>query len=268
MENISGTWVGNLEGPTNRGSMVIELSHDRNRLYGYGNFNEPKLGNYSYHIQGLVQIEEIKLFLTPDPNHSPTIVLGNIQATAKLDDKGRISGNWGSSIGTSGTFILEKNEDKHDANDKASEQAIFIIHGHDDGLKEKVARFIEKLGLEVIILHEQVNQGKTIIEKLEKHSKSTGFAIAIFTPDDVAHPLGTETQEKPRARQNVVLEMGYFVGLLGRERVSMLYKGDIELPSNILGVIYNEIDELGAWKLNLAGELKQAGYDLDLNNII
>ena len=267
MENLSGLWVGELQG-TNSGSMVVELSHDGNRLYGDGNFNEPALGSYSYHIQGVVQTEDIRLLLTPDRNHSPTILLGNIQATAKIDDEGRITGKWESSIGTSGTFFLKKNVEQHDTNNSNSDNAIFIIHGHDEALKEKIARFIEKLGLEAIILHEQVSQGRTIIEKFEEYSKRAGFAIAIFTPDDVAYPFDKKTEGKPRARQNVVLEMGYFVGLLSRKRVSMQYKGDVELPSDILGVVYNKVDDSESWKLTLAKELKQAGYDVDLNKLI
>jgi predicted nucleotide-binding protein len=268
MINLSGLWTGNLEGPQNSGSMAVKLSHDGSRLYGYGNFVEPQLGSYSYHIQGLVQAEEIKLFLTPDPRHSPNIVLGNIEATAKLDDKGKITGKWDSSIGTSGTFFLEKDVEQPTQKDPDPVKAIFVIHGHDDALKEKIARFIEKLELTAIILHEQVSQGMTIIEKFEEYSKKAGFAIALFTPDDVAYPMGQQSEGKPRARQNVVLEMGYFVGILGRDRVHILYKGDLELPSDILGVVYNKIDEAESWKMTLAKELKQAGYDIDLNKLI
>ena len=108
MENLSGNWSGELKGPTNQGTMAIELSQNSNRLFGYGHFNEPSLGIYNYHIQGSVQDEEIKLSLTPDPNHSPTISLGVVQATAKLQGEGKIGGNWNSTIGTSGIFVLER----------------------------------------------------------------------------------------------------------------------------------------------------------------
>ena len=108
MENLSGNWSGALKGPTNLGSMAVELSQNNDRLFGYGHFNEPDLGSYNYHIQGSVQAEEIKLSLTPDPDHSPTIALGVVQAKAKLQDEGKIVGNWSSSIGTAGDFILER----------------------------------------------------------------------------------------------------------------------------------------------------------------
>ena len=108
MENLSGNWSGELKGPTNLGSMTVELSQNNDRLFGYGHFNEPALGKYKYHIQGSVQAEEIRLSLSPDPNHSPTIVLGVVAAKAKLQDGGKIVGNWSSSIGTEGDFVLER----------------------------------------------------------------------------------------------------------------------------------------------------------------
>ena len=145
---------------------------------------------------------------------------------------------------------------------------MFIVHGQDDATKEKVARFIEKIGLNAIILHEQVSKSMTIIEKFEEYSKKSKFAVVLFTPDDVAYPLGKEEAKQPRARQNVILEMGYFVGLLSRDRVCVLYKGDVELPSDILGVVYNRIEDSEAWKLTLAKELKTAGYSIDLNSLI
>lgn len=272
MFDLSGTWSGELSG-TNQGRMVIILQHGGDRLYGKGHFNEPSLGVYQYNIQGVVSGEEIKLVLTPASRSSSGIQLGNIDASAKIDSTGKMSGKWQSTIGTTGTFYIAR-EQKVTPTDTKSQQkekaskSVFIVHGHDDATKEKVARFIEKLGLEVIILHEQVSKGMTIIEKFEEYAKNASFAIALFTPDDISYPLGEEEKRKPRARQNVILEMGYFVGLLGREKVCVLYKGDVELPSDILGVVYTEINDTDSWKLSLAKELKIAGYPVDLNILI
>ncbi|MBK8483496.1 MAG: nucleotide-binding protein [Saprospiraceae bacterium] len=94
---------------------------------------------------------------------------------------------------------------------------IFIVHGHDDRSKIEVARTIEKLGLNPIILSEQPNEGQTIIEKFELHS-NVGYAIVILTADDLGK-IKTEKDDKYRARQNVILEMGYFIGKLGRSKV-------------------------------------------------
>jgi len=127
-----------------------------------------------------------------------------------------------------------------------------------------VARFLAKLELEPVILHEQPNRGRTVIEKFEEHS-DVAFAVVLFTPDDVCFPAGKVEESKPRARQNVVLELGFFMAALGRERVCVLYKGGVEVPSDYLGVLYEELDAKGAWRFRLAAEIKAAGIEVDLN---
>lgn len=95
-------------------------------------------------------------------------------------------------------------------------QKIFIVHGHDEGARQTVARFIERIGFKAIILSEQANQGRTVIEKIEAHG-DVGFAVVLLTPDDIG---GKDADSlRPRARQNVLLELGYFIGLLGRKHV-------------------------------------------------
>jgi predicted nucleotide-binding protein len=148
-----------------------------------------------------------------------------------------------------------------------SGRSVFVVHGHDDGSKEAVARFLGKLDLAPVILHEQPNRGRTIIEKFVDHSE-VAFAVVLFTPDDVGHPAGDASQSKPRARQNVVLELGFFMAALGRARVCVLYKGGVELPSDYSGVLYLEMDAQGSWRFRLAAEIKAAGIDVDLNKAI
>jgi predicted nucleotide-binding protein len=138
---------------------------------------------------------------------------------------------------------------------------VFLVHGRDDGVKEATARFLEKLGITAVILHEQANLGKTLIEKLE-HYGNVPFAVVLLTPDDEGRAKGTEPLN-PRARQNVVLELGYFVGHLGRKHVCALYKGGVELPSDYDGVAWINMD--GDWRLLLARELKAAGFSIDMN---
>ena len=143
----------------------------------------------------------------------------------------------------------------------------FIVHGHDEAAREAVARVLEGLGIEPVILHEQANRGMTVIEKLERYG-NVGFAVVLLTPDDEGREPGVADEPlRPRARQNVVLELGYFVGLLKRERVCALYKPPIELPSDYAGVVYVPMDDLGAWKLPLARELRAAGYTIDMNRL-
>jgi len=149
-------------------------------------------------------------------------------------------------------------------NPVAENRHVFIVHGH-AGAEESVARYLEKIGFTPIVLHEKPNQGKTVIEKFEKNS-DVGFAVVLLTDDDVGGVRGGV--QGPRARQNVVLELGYFIGRLGRERVCALKKGDIELPTDIVGVIWQELDAQGGWRQALAKELQAAGYKIDWNDVM
>ncbi|MEK6806961.1 MAG: nucleotide-binding protein [Pseudomonadota bacterium] len=144
---------------------------------------------------------------------------------------------------------------------------IFVVHGHDEAAKQALARYLERLSLEAVILHEQPNGGRTIIEKLEAHL-DVDFAVILLTPDDVGAPKGADASMRARARQNVILELGLFIGALGRKRVCALYLGDLELPSDYNGVLFVPMDNGGGWQLVLAREMRQAGLNVDLNRAI
>jgi predicted nucleotide-binding protein len=141
---------------------------------------------------------------------------------------------------------------------------IFVVHGHDHGRKETVARFLTTLSLKPVILHEQADCGKTVIEKFEDHAADVRCAVVILTADDVAYAKTDPDKKELRARQNVILELGYFVGKLGRARTFALVENGVELPSDIHGVVYIQLDE-GHWRLRLVKELKAAGLDVDAN---
>lgn len=146
---------------------------------------------------------------------------------------------------------------------------VFIVHGRNDGAKATVARFVETLGIKATILHEQPSSGLTIIEKIEKYAEKAGFAIVMITPDDLGGLMDNRDDEpNPRARQNVVFELGYFMGKLGRERVCPLFKGEVEKPSDIDGIVYVLMDISDGWKLKLAQEMKQAGLPIDMNKLV
>ena len=145
---------------------------------------------------------------------------------------------------------------------------VFVVHGHDQEAKQSVARFLERIGLEPIILHEQPDKGRTIIEKFEQNAEPVGFAIVIVTPDDVGATTDDLENLQGRARQNVILELGYFIGRLGRDKVCVLKKGGIEMPSDYIGVIYKELDPNGAWKTELARELRAAGLEVDFEKVV
>lgn len=145
---------------------------------------------------------------------------------------------------------------------------VFIVHGHNDSYREAVARFIERLRLEPIILHEQTDQGKTIIEKF-LHYSDVSFAIILLTGDDRGGPKSVVCEDqKIRPRQNVVFELGFFIGKLGREFVCPLYEDGVELPSDYVGVTYVPLDHGGVWKMQLARELKSAGLPVDMNDVV
>jgi predicted nucleotide-binding protein len=143
---------------------------------------------------------------------------------------------------------------------------VFIVHGHDDGVREAVARYVERIGFEAVILREQANQGRTIIEKIEAHSE-VGFAVVLLTPDDTGCKAGEIA--RPRPRQNVLMELGYFIGRLGRANVCALAtSGDMELPTDFAGVVWEPFDAAGGWKQSLARELDAAGFEIDWNKVM
>ncbi len=154
-----------------------------------------------------------------------------------------------------------------DADAVGRSRKVFVVHGHDSEAKEMVARAVERFGLEAIILHEQPNAGRTVIEKFEQYT-DVGFAVVLLTPDDVGSAKGDGNNPQPRARQNVVLELGYFLGKLTRSRVCALYKKGVEIPSDFDGVLYVELDDGGAWRTKLAQELSNARVPINLDALL
>jgi len=148
---------------------------------------------------------------------------------------------------------------------KPQSKSVFIVHGHDGEAREAVARFLTNVGLKPIILREQANRGRTVIEKVEAHS-DVGFAVVLLTPDDEGRAKGGELE--PRPRQNVLLELGYFMAQLGRDRVCTLKKGEVEIPSDFAGVVWEPMDSAGGWKASLGRELEAAGYNIDWNTVM
>ena len=160
------------------------------------------------------------------------------------------------------------NENSSDSPPPTFGDEVFIVHGHDDEAKVTVARFVENLGIEATILHEQANRGQTIPEKFEEHAGEAGFAIILLTPDDIGASKDESDKLKPRARQNVVLELGYFWGRLGRGRVCVLHKGGVELPSDMQGLLYVPMNSSDGWQLKLAREMNQAGLPVDPQKLL
>lgn len=142
---------------------------------------------------------------------------------------------------------------------------VFIVHGQDDARKFELASWLQNItGEQPVILHQQPNGGQVLIEKLEEHGGGAGFAVVLLTGDDVGRAKSLDpADDQARPRQNVVFEMGFFFGLIGRERVAVLYEPEVELPSDISGLVYTELDAAGGWKPKLASELNRAGIHVD-----
>lgn len=145
---------------------------------------------------------------------------------------------------------------------------IFVVHGRDLGAKDTVARFLERIKMKPVILQELDDYGNTVIEKFEHHADQVGFAIVLFTPDDIGALKGEFDNAKPRARQNVIFELGYFIGKLGRDGVRVLVKGEVEILTDYSGVLYITMGDNDGWKLRLVQELQSAGYDVDANDAL
>jgi predicted nucleotide-binding protein len=151
----------------------------------------------------------------------------------------------------------------------AAIESIFIVHGHDEALKLAVHGFVRDVtDVNVVILHNEANRGRTVLEKFEAVGSRAGFAIVLLTADDVGGAAADAAELKPRARQNVIWEFGFFAGALGRSHVAVLYAEGVELPSDLHGLAYIPYDFGGGWRLLLAKELKEAGVAVDTSKLI
>ncbi|MEH2497268.1 putative nucleotide-binding protein [Bradyrhizobium sp. AZCC 1678] len=137
---------------------------------------------------------------------------------------------------------------------------VFVSHGHDDKAKADVTSFLESCGLEPIVLADQPSGGRAILEKFEAY-RDVGFATVLLTADDLGRAK-SDTDLQPRARQNVIMEMGYFMAKLGRGRVCVLLQVGVEIPSNILGIVTIGYPHDSEWPDELRRELKYAGLKL------
>ena len=276
MVSPTGTWSGKIAG-TNNGDIAVEIVEADRLLSGVMRINDLQHGVATYDFEGRRNDSTLRLkgVCRPDQQPSrnvfvhrqslfvePPVLHGEVTVEGHIAGGNRITGDWSSSIGTAGTFWVQRAME----HDHLNTNKVFLIHGRDGDTKNTVARFLEKLGLEAVVLHEQPNAGRTIIEKFEDYAR-VEFVVVLLTPDDRGG-LQDDDILKPRARQNVILELGYFLGKLGRERVCALVKEGVEWPSDYNGVLYIPLDEFDGWKGKLVRELRHAGYDIDANDAL
>lgn len=263
--DYSGYWTGSIFG-TNNGGFTLDITQQGNQLTGIAKISEPTLGQYEYHINGHVTAP-LTLDLTPGRRRG-NIELGKVKVICSLDANGNLTGKWQSEIGTEGALSATRFKDAELKKELPKDNSVFIVHGQEEATKLSVARYLEKLGVKPVILQEQINRGMSLIEKFEDYAAKAGFAVILMTPDDFGYPVGKEEEKKHRARQNVVLELGYFFAKLGRDKTIVLTKGEVEFPSDVMGIVYEKIDNGEGWKLTLARELKEAGFDVDMNQAL
>lgn len=153
-----------------------------------------------------------------------------------------------------------------------SPKQVFIVHGHDDTAREQLELVLHKLGLDPYVLANTGGHGLTIIEALEAKigkNASTAFGIVLMTPDDMGYALSKgQDFVQPRARQNVVLEMGMLISSIGRKNMAIIIKGHLEKPSDADGILYiafnNHVKETVP---RLANRLKESGFILSPDKI-
>ena len=217
-------------------------------------------GETSFHVKEFERINYIPLIIagnTTDSDFQQAQLRGLKTATGLIESMiSEVDEYWdtGDKETTSPDGLASSN--------RPTTTRVFLIHGRDHGTRDTVTRFLASLGLEPIVLAEQPDDGRTIIEKFEQYTQGD-FAVALFTPDDVGG-LGEDSLQS-RARQNVVFEFGYCIGKFGRDRLRAVVKGNIEIPSDYSGVLYIPMDDSDGWKMNLIRELKSAGFDIDAN---
>lgn len=166
--------------------------------------------------------------------------------------------------------VKEAVED-HPPEGKSPSEEVFVVYGHDQEARDQLENMLRRWGLEPLILENLPSKGQTIIEKLESYTAKVDFGVVLATPDDKGHRAGHPDEESYRVRQNVVLELGMLLSLLGRERVAILLKdqGEMERPSDIQGLIYipfsDDLEEEAG--IQLAKEMVEQGYDIDVANL-
>ena len=197
---------------------------------------------------------------------------GTLSVQGKKEARSRFEDAWSTYNGTSATPKAKPEQPAgptSPANPATASKKVFVVHGHDSAAREQLELVLHKLGLNPFVLANTGGGGLTIIEALEKEigpSKSQArFGIVLMTPDDVGYAKkdGSEKAE-PRARQNVVLELGMLISAIGRPNIAILKKGHLEVPSDADGVLHIPFnDHVKETVPKLTNRLREAGFVLN-----
>ena len=236
----------------------------------YGGVDGPKWSTFKIRVRNIVStlVSEnspaMKLVKVGVSTHTE----GNIQGKFDLVKNNLITALKLVADTLANDIYGELKRSKSEAKSPLLSNKVFVVHGHDQGLKTDVERFLREIGLTPVVLHREVDQGATIIEKFEKNS-DVGYVFILLTPDEISFSADQASIEdvhrkkEYRARPNVIFEFGYFVGKLGRNRVCCLHKGDVVVPSDLAGIVYKKVkDSIDSQAYSIIRELKAAGYQI------
>jgi predicted nucleotide-binding protein len=204
---------------------------------------------------------------------------GKLQVQGKKPVKDRFEESWNTYNGTAPTqknttpSVSATPAPHAPVNPAAANKKVFVVHGHDTSSREQLELVLHKLGLDPFVLANTGGGGLTIIEALETeigtNNHQARFGIVLMTPDDMGYSKSDGAENvQPRARQNVVLEMGMLISAVGRGNVAILKKGHLEAPSDAQGILYIPFnDHVKEAVPKLADRLRAAGFILNPENI-
>jgi predicted nucleotide-binding protein len=303
--DISGTWTGEFIG-TDHGSLTLELKTVGGKISGVAHMYEPSLPRrLSYDVVGEMK-DGGPLQFTFTRSRGTDSPLGVIHTLCSFEADESLIGLWKAENGQEGTFVAKRLspfavskppalrsiasrakpvippapsgksikastpltlEKATQSTRKA--QPVLLLHGPDKVTRQTVSRYLEDIGIAPLVLREATYSGASVpSEPLVDIAERAGFAVVLMTPDDIAHPTSKPAEKKRRPSQNVVFELGYLAATLGRNKILVLTKGELELPAYVLGMSNEPVDLGEGWKLRVARELKSVGFKIDVNGAL
>ena len=195
-------------------------------------------------------------------------VLSNLPVKVSRTEFNNVNAEYFCKANTSPVTIANYIKNYFDTQKRRLLNNIFIVYGHNKNMRINVTKYIRRLGIRPIDLMESSPSGiRTIFDSLNYCANTIECAIILLSADDTVVDDSHEFTSY-RARQNVIFEMGFFAGVLGRDRVIVMYepKEKFEFPSDIAGVYYTQYKDDNRWKQELRSHLKKIGFQLGKAN--